>query len=43
MQKTTLSKTGLFHLYVIYVVWSNTYLAIRIAVGVGSAFPPREK
>lgn len=31
---------GLFHLFVVYIVWSSTYLAIRVAVGEGSGFPP---
>ncbi len=29
-----------WHLAVLYVVWSSTYLAIRIAVQEGSGFPP---
>ena len=29
-----------WHLAVLYVVWSSTYLAIRIAVREGSGFPP---
>ena len=35
-----LSKSGLFHLLIVYVVWSSTYLAIRVAVTEGSGFPP---
>ncbi|MBT9129923.1 MAG: putative inner membrane transporter YedA [candidate division WS2 bacterium] len=35
-----LNRTGLFHLFVIYLVWSTTYLAIRIAVREGGGFPP---
>lgn len=35
-----LSRTGLFHLFVVYTVWSSTYLAIRIAVDPASGFPP---
>jgi drug/metabolite transporter (DMT)-like permease len=31
---------GLFHLGVVYVVWSSTYLAIRVAVRPGSGFAP---
>lgn len=31
---------GLFHLLVVYVVWSTTYLAIRISVRPGAGFPP---
>jgi drug/metabolite transporter (DMT)-like permease len=34
------STTGLMHLGVIYIVWSSTYLAIRLAVREGSGFPP---
>src|SRR5450759_1990940 len=40
MEKLSLSKNGLFHLFVVYIVWSSTYLAIRVAVGEGSGFPP---
>lgn len=35
-----LSKAGLLNLLVVYIVWSSTYLAIRIAVSGGSGFPP---
>ncbi len=31
---------GIFHLLVLYVVWSTTYLAIKVAVEPGSGFPP---
>jgi drug/metabolite transporter (DMT)-like permease len=31
---------GLLHLFVVYVVWSSTYLAIRVAVRPGAGFPP---
>ncbi len=31
---------GLAHLLVLYVVWSTTYLAIKVAVEPGSGFPP---
>jgi len=31
---------GLFHLFVVYIVWSSTYLAIRVAVRPGGGFPP---
>ncbi len=31
---------GLFHLFVVYVVWGSTYLAIRVAVRDGAGFPP---
>jgi drug/metabolite transporter (DMT)-like permease len=35
-----LSNAGLLNLLVVYVVWSSTYLAIRVAVSEGSGFPP---
>jgi len=35
-----LNKSGLLHLLVIYIVWSTTYLAIRVGVREGSGFPP---
>jgi drug/metabolite transporter (DMT)-like permease len=35
----SLSLRGLSHLGVVYVVWSSTYLAIRLAVGPGGGFP----
>jgi drug/metabolite transporter (DMT)-like permease len=35
-----LSRRGLAHLTVVYLVWGSTYLAIRIAVRDGSGFPP---
>ena len=31
---------GLMNLFVVYLVWGSTYLAIRIAVHEGSGFPP---
>jgi drug/metabolite transporter (DMT)-like permease len=40
MGKVSLSKIGLVHLFVVYVIWSSTYLAIRVAVEEGSGFPP---
>lgn len=36
----SLNPTGLLHLGVVYIVWSSTYLAIRIAVRAGAGFPP---
>jgi hypothetical protein len=30
---------GFLHLFVVYIVWGSTYLAIRIAVREGSGFP----
>lgn len=38
--RSTLALRGLAHLGVVYVVWSSTYLAIRVAVGPGGGFPP---
>lgn len=35
-----LSWTGLLALFVVYLVWGSTYLAIRYAVREGSGFPP---
>jgi len=32
--------SGLVHLFVVYVVWGSTYLAIRVAVREGAGFPP---
>ncbi|MBC8332577.1 MAG: EamA family transporter [Anaerolineae bacterium] len=31
---------GLLNLFVVYIVWGSTYLAIRVAVREGSGFPP---
>jgi len=31
---------GLFHLFVVYIVWGSTYLAIRVCVREGAGFPP---
>lgn len=35
-----LNRTGLANLFVVYVVWSSTYLAIRLAVREGAGFGP---
>lgn len=35
---SSLSRAGLGHLLVVYIVWSSTYLAIRIMVAPGSGF-----
>jgi drug/metabolite transporter (DMT)-like permease len=37
---TALPWRGLLHLLVVYVIWSSTYLAIRVAVRPGAGFPP---
>jgi drug/metabolite transporter (DMT)-like permease len=37
---TSLPWRGLFHLVIVYVVWSSTYLAMRVAVRPGAGFPP---
>jgi drug/metabolite transporter (DMT)-like permease len=34
------TRSGLMHLGIVYLVWSSTYLAIRIAVMDGGGFPP---
>lgn len=36
----SISAAGLVHLAVVYVVWSSTYLAIRMTVQPGAGFPP---
>lgn len=42
MRKLTrdLDPSGLLNLFVVYTVWSSTYLAIRLAVREGAGFPP---
>jgi drug/metabolite transporter (DMT)-like permease len=35
-----LSRKGVFHLSLVYVLWSTTYVAMRIGVGGPNAFPP---
>ncbi|MCW5878123.1 MAG: EamA family transporter [Anaerolineales bacterium] len=35
-----LDPVGLSNLFVVYIVWSSTYLAIRLAVQEGAGFPP---
>lgn len=35
-----LNLTGLLNLFVVYIVWGSTYLAIRVAVREGSGFTP---
>jgi len=39
-EESKLNWTGLLNLFVIYLVWGSTYLAIRVAVREGSGFPP---
>jgi drug/metabolite transporter (DMT)-like permease len=39
-QPNHLSRPGLAHLAVVYVVWGSTYLAIRVAVREDAGFPP---
>jgi drug/metabolite transporter (DMT)-like permease len=39
-QEKDISLTGLAHLFIVYVVWGSTYLAIRVGVREGSGFPP---
>ncbi|MBU1660333.1 MAG: EamA family transporter [Chloroflexi bacterium] len=38
--KNTPAWTGLLNLFVVYIIWGSTYLAIRFAVRDGSGFPP---
>jgi drug/metabolite transporter (DMT)-like permease len=38
--KPVVSWNGLAHLLVVYLVWSSTYIAIRVAVRPGAGFPP---
>jgi drug/metabolite transporter (DMT)-like permease len=38
--QSNVSWRGLGHLCVVYLVWSSTYLAIRVAVRPGAGFPP---
>lgn len=35
-----LSRKGLLNLFVVYTVWSTTYLAMRVGVDAGNGFPP---
>src|SRR3989304_8426107 len=37
---SALDRIGLLNLMVVYLVWSSTYFAIRIAVREGAGFPP---
>jgi drug/metabolite transporter (DMT)-like permease len=39
-QHPSVSWRGILHLVVVYLVWSSTYLAIRLAVRPGAGFPP---
>jgi len=38
--RSTLSPRGLANLFIVYVVWGSTYLAIRLAVRDGAGFAP---
>ena len=40
IQVSKLDPVGLGNLFVVYLVWSSTYLAIRLAVREGAGFPP---
>lgn len=40
IQISKLDPVGLGNLFVVYLVWSSTYLAIRLAVREGAGFPP---
>jgi drug/metabolite transporter (DMT)-like permease len=37
---SSISWRGIFHLGIVYLVWSSTYLAIRLTVRPGAGFPP---
>lgn len=39
-KSSSLSLQGLFHLAIVYFVWSSTYLAIRVSVRPGAGFAP---
>ena len=39
-QRERISRSGLFNLAIVYVVWGSTYLAIRVAVRSGAGVPP---
>jgi drug/metabolite transporter (DMT)-like permease len=39
-RSASISLRGLLHLAVVYLVWSSTYLAMRVAVRPGAGFPP---
>ena len=39
-EKKPVTALGLFNLFVVYIIWGSTYLAIRVAVREGSGFPP---
>jgi drug/metabolite transporter (DMT)-like permease len=39
-RREILNPVGLAHLFVVYLVWGSTYLAIRVAVRDGNGFPP---
>jgi drug/metabolite transporter (DMT)-like permease len=39
-KKRMLDPLGLLNLSIVYVIWSSTYLAIRVAVREGGGFPP---
>jgi drug/metabolite transporter (DMT)-like permease len=40
MPQRSINAPGLLNLAVVYVVWSSTYLAIRVGVRPGAGFPP---
>ncbi|MDD3364868.1 MAG: EamA family transporter [Syntrophomonas sp.] len=39
-RSSTLSNVGLANLFIVYIVWSSTYLAIRVALEEGSGLSP---
>ena len=40
VSETSSRWVGFFHLFIVYIVWGSTYLAIRVAVMDGGGFPP---
>jgi len=40
LKREQVNWNGFLHLFVIYLVWGSTYLAIRVGVREGSGFPP---
>jgi drug/metabolite transporter (DMT)-like permease len=39
-ERSQIAPEGMLYLSIVYVIWSSTYLAIRIAVREGEGFPP---
>jgi len=39
-EKKEITPAGLLNLFIVYIVWGSTYLAIRVGVREGAGFPP---